>query len=497
MLQMKDGESVTSLVGRTMEIANTMRCHGEQMTDVAIVEKFLRSMTPEFNYVVCSIEESKKTDDLSLDELQSSLLVHEQKMNRSSTKEEQALNASTNTHSNSSRGRGKGRGRGTGDRGNRDGYRNRDGSRNFKANNDQFQGKDRGRYHDKSKVECFRCHKHGHYASECYTRLPNDKEKGENSNFMEDKKEPETLLMAVHEGEKTELDIWYVDTGCSNHMSGSKSSFSNLDESFHSTVSFGDFSTVKVMGKGDIKIKTKNVFVERISNVLYVPSLKSNLLSAGQLQEKGYVITIKQGACEIYDPVRGAIAVVHMSSNRLFPLKIETVQASLMVEIKDPSWLWHYRYGHLSFGGLKTLKQKNMVTGLPQIIAPSQICEECVVGKQHCSQFPKNKSWRAKDVLELVHLDICGPINPSSNGGKNYLITFIDDFSRKTWVYFLQEKSEAFFAFKNFKAQVENEAGKSIKTLRTDRGGEYCSKIFEMFCKEHGIRKELTTAYTP
>ena len=162
VLQMKDGESVTSLVGRTMEIANKMRCHGEQMTDVAIVEKILRSMTPEFNYVVCSIEESKNTDDLSLDELQSSLLVHEQKMNRSSTKEEQALNASTNTHSNSSRGRGKGRGRGRGDRGNRDGYRNRDGSINFKANNDQFQGKDRGRYHDKSKVECFKCHKHGH-----------------------------------------------------------------------------------------------------------------------------------------------------------------------------------------------------------------------------------------------------------------------------------------------------------------------------------------------
>ena len=68
------------------------------------------------------------------------------------------------------------------------------------------------------------------------------------------------------------------------------------------------------------------------------------------------------------------------------------------------------------------------MTGLPQIIAPSQVCEECVVGKQNCSQFPKNKSWREKDVLELVHSHIYGHINPSSNGGKNYLITFIDDF---------------------------------------------------------------------
>ena len=103
----------------------------------------------------------------------------------------------------------------------------------------------------------------------------------------------------------------------------------------------------------------------------------------------------------------------------------------------------------------------------------------------------------SKRCLGTVHSDICGPINPSSNGGKRYLICFIDDFLRKTWIYFLQEKSEAFTAFKFFKARVENEAGKNIKTFRTDRGGEYCSKVFENFCAEHGIRRELTTAYTP
>ena len=132
--------------------------------------------------------------------------------------------------------------------------------------------------------------------------------------------------------------------------------FSYLNEGFHSTVSFGNCSIVRVMGKGDIEIRTKNDFVETISNVLYVPDLKSNLLSAGQLQEKGYVITIQKGACEIYDPTRGAIAVVQISSNRLFPLKIESVQSCLVAAVKDPSWLWHFRYGHLSYGGLKTLQ---------------------------------------------------------------------------------------------------------------------------------------------
>jgi len=92
---------------------------------------------------------------------------------------------------------------------------------------------------------------------------------------------------------KPELDFCYVDTGWSNHMYRSNSLFSFLNEDFHSIMSFGDCSMLKVMGKGDIKIKTKNGFVDTISNVLYVPELKSNLLSVGKLEEKGYISTNK------------------------------------------------------------------------------------------------------------------------------------------------------------------------------------------------------------
>nr|XP_016495311.1 PREDICTED: uncharacterized protein LOC107814410 [Nicotiana tabacum] len=277
-LQMKEGESVTNYCARTMEICNKMRFHGENMGDV------------------------------------SSLLVHEQKMNRSSNYDEQSLKASTFISSPNSRGRGGGRGRGRG-RGDRGG---RDSGRNFKANNDQSQGKE------------------------------------EKSNYAENK-EGETLFMAIQVEKETEQDVWYLDTSCTNHMTGSKSGFSYLNEDFHSKVSFGDCSTVDATEKGDIKIKTNNGFVETISNVLYVPDLKSNLLSVGQLQEKGHVLTIKKGKCEIYDPVRGAIEIIQMSSNRLFSIMIDSMQSCLMTEVKDPSWLWHFCYGHLSFGGLKKL----------------------------------------------------------------------------------------------------------------------------------------------
>ena len=90
--------------------------------------------------------------------------------------------------------------------------------------------------------------------------------------------------------------------------------------------------------------------------------------------------------------------------------------------------------------------------------------------------FPAGKSIRAKAPLEIVHSDLCGPMKTTSLAGSHYVLTFIDDYTRKTWVYFLKQKSEVFEKFCHFKALVENQSGQHIKILRTDRGGEYMSK---------------------
>lgn len=502
-LKMKNGEAVSDYFSRTMAIANKMRINGEKMEDVTIIEKILRSMTPKFNYVVCSIEESKDIDSLSIDELQSSLQVHEQKMNQQE-QEEQALQVSTNNHFSAPSKDDQGRGGGRGNKDRRQPYQKTENNQPYHYSQGRGKGRDSHSEHstnskpksaDKSKVECYRCHRYGHYKSECRTNL--NKQRGERSNFAEQEEEI-SLLMACHAKEESHQHMWYLDTGCSNHMCGDKSIFSDLDESFRNTVKFGDNSTISVMGKGNVKIHTSESSNQIISNVFFVPDLKNNLLSVGQLQEKGYMISIKDGVCRIHDKNMSLIAQVNMTTNRMFPLYLNNnTQSCFSTRLKDEAWLWHFRYGHLNFGGLKLLEQKNMVTGLPQIQMPSEICEDCVVGKQHRDPFPKGKSWRAKQALELVHSDLCGPINPTSNGGKRYFITFIDDFSRRIWVYFLQEKSDAFAAFKTFKSLVEKETGMSIKILRSDRGGEYNSHEFMDFCKEHGIQKQLTAAYTP
>ena len=125
-----------------------------------------------------------------------------------------------------------------------------------------------------------------------------------------------------------------------------------------------------------------------------------------------------------------------------------------------------------------------MVTGMPEVSLKHEgICKGCAKGKNIKNPFPKSET-KTKGTLELIHLDVCGPMSSTSLSGFEYYITFIDDFSRNTWIYFFKEKSEVFEKFKEFKALIENLSDKKIKTFRSDNGREYTSKEFEAFCKD-------------
>ena len=110
----------------------------------------------------------------------------------------------------------------------------------------------------------------------------------------------------------------------------------------------------------------------------------------------------------------------------------------------------------------------------------------CIYGKQNRVRFPSGDT-RAKGILELIHNDVFGTVLVPSLGKSVYYVSFIDDFSRNTWIYFLRKKYEVFDQFKEFKALVKNEAEKKIKVLRTDNSGEFCGNKFEEFCKKCGI----------
>ena len=134
---------------------------------------------------------------------------------------------------------------------------------------------------------------------------------------------------------------------------------------------------------------------------------------------------------------------------------------------------------------------------LPVVDYPDQLCECCILEKQHKSSFGIKNTWHAKKPLELVHSDVCGPMKTISNGNNRYFLTFIDDFTRKICVYFLQQKSEVFDCFKSFKVLVEKKSGYFIKVLWTDDGGEYTSNEFNKYCAEQWIKCNVTFPDTP
>ena len=125
-----------------------------------------------------------------------------------------------------------------------------------------------------------------------------------------------------------------------------------------------------------------------------------------------------------------------------------------------------------------------VVLGLPEIqLKHEVIWKGCAKGKNLNKKFPSSEC-KDKRILEIVHSNVCGPMSSSSLRGYVYYVFFIDDFSHKTWIYFLKGKSEVFSKFKEYKALVENQTDRKIKNIRSDNGREFTSKEFNELCKE-------------
>jgi transposase InsO family protein len=306
-------------------------------------------------------------------------------------------------------------------------------------------------------------------------------------------------MMAITIEDLNKQESWYLDTGCSNHMTGHKSWLINYDASRSSTIRFADGRTLKSEGVGDVLIKGKNGNQALITDVLYVPDMKSNLLSMGQLVEKGFTMTLGNNEMKVYNGDKKLILCAPLSQSRTFQVQFTASTSHCLASeaIHDAAWLWHLRYGHLNFQSLNNLKNHKMVSGLPDIRVPKEMCRNCLVGKQARKSFVDHIAMRAKNKLDVVHTDVCGPFETESLGGNRYFVSFVDEYSRMMWIYLIKTKDEVLSVFQRFKLLVEKQAERELKILRSDGGGEYTSNDFKNYCMNHGISHEVIAPYTP
>ncbi|KAJ0795822.1 putative RNA-directed DNA polymerase [Helianthus annuus] len=472
-LRMKENESIEDFVNRTTVIVNQLRQNEENISEQRIVEKLLRTLTRKYESVVVAVEESKDLNNMTVEELLGILQSHELRLKQyDEAPMEQTFQV-----------------------------QNFERSRQFRYENNG-RGRGRGRGRTSGQIRCYNCQKLGHTARFCNQRR-DENERMNNALLHEEEgvndKNDDTMFMIFNVEEIPKNNCWYLDSGCSNHMTGDKSLFITLNESERREVRTGDDKKLEVLGSGDAAISIKGT-EKRVPNVFYVEGLKHNLLSVGQLVQKGYEVKFSNRECRIKDKTGETIGIVNMTGNKMFPLNLsqDLIPRAYSMITQDLSALWHQIYGHINFDTLHDMGMNEVVKGLPKISKQqSKVCESCMLGKHARKSFSKNPTWHASKPLQLVHSDICGPMQTSSIRGCKYFITFIDDFSRKTWVYFLKLKSEALYHFKTFKNLVENQMDQKIKCIRTDRGGEYCGSEFQEFLREKGIQHQLTTSYTP
>ena len=288
------------------------------------------------------------------------------------------------------------------------------------------------------------------------------------------------------------IESWILDSGASFHATPCQEIMENYVSGDFGKVHLADDETLKIVGKGDIRLKLPNQTTWKLQGVRHVPGLRRNLISVGQLDGEGYCTTFSGHEWKI---TKGALVIARGKKTGTLYVTSNLENIVAVADADGKSNLWHQRLGHMSEKGMKTLLLKGKLPDLKNVDVG--LCEDCIFGKQKKVSFTNIGKTPKAERLELVHTDVWGPSPVSSLAGSSYYVTFIDDSTRKLWVYFLKKKSEVFDTFRKWKAMVENETGLKIKRVRSDNGGEYKDNRFRELCANNGIKMEKTVPMTP
>ncbi|THH26789.1 hypothetical protein EUX98_g7389 [Antrodiella citrinella] len=291
---------------------------------------------------------------------------------------------------------------------------------------------------------------------------------------------------------------WIVDTGATSHMTPHKHWFASM-QAHRVPIQLADKSIIYSEGKGEVHFAPKGRGpVVAITDVLYVPQLGSNLFSALHLTEhRQFRVIISKGNIDFIRDGKTLFNAVVEESNVAKLDGLIQIQTALASTVDRT--LLHRRCAHISKERLEKLVKNKLTVNLKlDSEAPlADLCETCIMGKQHRFPFPETSDYSDLKPLDLVVSDVHGPLPVSTAQGYRYWILFLDVASRLYVVYYLREKSQAFACFKEFKAWAENHFERKMKVFRDDKGGEYMSNDMDQYLKEHGIRREHTVRATP
>nr|GEX41510.1 retrovirus-related Pol polyprotein from transposon TNT 1-94 [Tanacetum cinerariifolium] len=253
-----------------------------------------------------------------------------------------------------------------------------------------------------------------------------------------------------------QIVLWYLDSGCSKNITGDRSRLMNFMKKFIETVRLGSDHFGAIMGYGDYVIGNSV-----ISRVYYMEGLGHNLFFVGQFCDSDLEVAFRKHSCYVRDT--GGVELIKGSrGSNLYTISIEDMMKSspiclLSKAYKNKSWLWYRRLNHLNFGTINDLARKDLVRGLPRLkFKKDHLCSACQLGKsKKHTHKPKAKNTNL-EVLNTLHMDLCGPMRVQTINGKKYILVIVDDYSQFTWVKILRSKDETPDVVIKFITQIQN-----------------------------------------
>ncbi|GKC69891.1 retrovirus-related pol polyprotein from transposon TNT 1-94 [Tanacetum coccineum] len=294
-----------------------------------------------------------------------------------------------------------------------------------------------------------------------------------------------------------QIVLWYLDSGCSRHMTGDRARLINFVEKFIGTVRFGNDEYAAIVGYGDYKLGDTI-----ISRVYYVEGLKHNLFSVGQFCDGGLEVAFRQHSCyirnsDMVDLLKGS-RTTNLYSISLNDMMSASPVCLLTKASSTKSWLWHRRLNHLNFGTLNELARNDLVRGLPMLkYDKDHLCPSCQLGKSKKASHPLKAENTNTEVLHTLHMDLCGPMRTESINGKKYVLVIVDDYTRFGWVRFLRTKDETPQVIEKFIVKTQRALNATVRFVRTDNGTEFVNKTLDGWFESVGISHETSVPRSP
>ncbi|GJX67769.1 retrovirus-related pol polyprotein from transposon TNT 1-94 [Tanacetum coccineum] len=230
--------------------------------------------------------------------------------------------------------------------------------------------------------------------------------------------------------------------------------------------------------------------------------LNHNLFSVGQFYDEDLEVAFRKSTCFVRD-LQGNDLLTGNRGSDLYTISLQETTSSTPIcfmakASPTQAWLWHRRLSHLNFDYINLLSKKDVVIGLPKLkYVKDQLCSSCEVSKAKRSSFKTKAVPSSKGRLNLLHMDLCGPMRVASINGKKYILVIVDDYSRYTWTLFLRSKDETPEVLKDFLTMIQRNLQALVISVRTDRGTEFLNKTLHAFFKEEGIEHQTSTPRTP